>query len=179
MIQALELMEDPVITTDGSSYERASIEAWFQKTDRDPLTNEIVSSKALVPNKTLKSAIQAAREPDRQRLSVLCIDKRTGQAVYADDRFNGRSALRPDMMVLGCGISGDPARHTIDLAQGLVPSLGQGRREAPDMQLEFTGAPTAPRPPFQASATRSSAATDPLIEIDYGIKKALTIPLPF
>lgn len=123
--------------------------------------------------------IQAAREPDRQRLSVLCLDKRTGQAVYVDDRFNGRSALRPDMMVLGCGISGDPTTHTIDLAQGLVPSLGQGRREAPDMQLEFTGAPTAPRPPFQASATRSSAATDPLIEIEYWIKKALTIPLPF
>ncbi len=62
---SLELMEDPVITTDGSSYERASIEAWFQKTDRDPLTNEIVTSKALVPNKTLKSAIQAARELQR------------------------------------------------------------------------------------------------------------------
>jgi hypothetical protein len=58
-------MEDPVMTVDGSSYERASIEAWFQKTDRDPLTNEIVTSKALIPNKTLKSAIQAARELQR------------------------------------------------------------------------------------------------------------------
>jgi tetratricopeptide (TPR) repeat protein len=59
---SLEIMEDPVMTVDGSSYERASIEAWFQKTDRDPLTNEIVTSKALTPNKALKSAIQAARE---------------------------------------------------------------------------------------------------------------------
>jgi outer membrane protein assembly factor BamB len=116
-------------------------------------------------------SIQAVREPDRQRLSVLCIDKRTGQAVYVDDRFNGRSATRPDMMVTGCGISGDPATHTIALAQG--------RRDASDLQLEFTGAPTAPRPPFQASATRSSAASDPLVEIEYWIKKALTIPLPF
>jgi tetratricopeptide (TPR) repeat protein len=62
---SLEIMEDPVMTVDGSSYERASIEAWFQKTDRDPLTNEIVTSKALIPNKTLKSAIQAARELQR------------------------------------------------------------------------------------------------------------------
>ena len=116
-------------------------------------------------------SIQAAREPDRQRLSVLCIDKRTGQAVYVDDRFNGRSASRPDMMVVGCGISGDPATHTI--------ALSQGRRDAPDLQLEFTGAPTAPRPPYQASATRSSAAADPLVEIEYWIKKALAIPLPF
>jgi outer membrane protein assembly factor BamB len=116
-------------------------------------------------------SIQAVREPDRQRLSVLCIDKRTGQAVYADDRFNGRSATRPDMMVVGCSISGDPAAHTI--------ALSQARRDAPDLQLEFTGAPTAPRPPYQASATRSSAATDPLVEIEFWIKKALTIPLPF
>jgi len=116
-------------------------------------------------------SIQAVREPDRQRLSVLCIDKRTGQAVYVDDRFNGRSVAGPDMMVVGCGISGDPATHTI--------ALTQGRRDASDLQLEFTGAPTAPRPPFQASATRSSAASDPLVEIEYWIKKALTIPLPF
>jgi hypothetical protein len=116
-------------------------------------------------------SIQAVREPDRQRLSVLCIDKRTGQAVYTDDRFNGRSATRPDMMVVGCSISGDPATHTI--------ALSQARRDAPDLQLEFTGAPTAPRPPYQASATRSSAATDPLVEIEFWIKKALTIPLPF
>ena len=116
-------------------------------------------------------SIQAAREPDRQRLSVLCIDKRTGQAVYADDRFNGRSTTRPDMMVIGCGISGDPATHTI--------SLSQARRDVPDLQLEFTGAPTAPRPPYQASATRSSAPADPLVEIEFWIKKALTIPLPF
>ena len=115
--------------------------------------------------------IQAVREPDRQRLSVLCLDKRTGQAVYVDDRFNGRSVLRPDMMVLGCGISGDPATHTI--------ALSQGRRDAPDLLLDFTGAPTAPRPPFQASTTRPPSATDPLIEIEYWIKKALTIPLPF
>ena len=116
-------------------------------------------------------SIQAVREPERQRLSVLCIDKRTGQALFADDRFNGRSVTRPDMMVIGCGISGDPATHTIALAQA--------RRDVPDLQLEFTGAPTAPRPPYQASATRSSAAADPLVEIEYWIKKALTIPLPF
>jgi len=114
--------------------------------------------------------IQAVREPDRQRLSVLCIDKRTGQAVYVDDRFNGRSATRPDMMVLGCGISGDPATHAI--------ALSQARRDASDLQLEFTGAPTAPRPPYQAAA-RSSTAADPLVEIEYWIKKALTVPMPF
>ena len=116
-------------------------------------------------------SIQAAREPDRPRLSVLCLDKRTGQAVYVDDRFNGRAALRPDIISLGCSISGDPAAHTI--------SLSQGRRDAPELQLEFTGGPTAPRPPFQAAAARSSTPVDPLVEIEYWMRKALTIPLPF
>jgi len=116
-------------------------------------------------------SIQSAREPERQRLSVLCLDKRTGQAVYVDDRFNGRAAPRPDMMGVSCCISGDPVTHTI--------ALSQGRRDAPELQLEFTGGPTAPRPPFQAAAARASAPVDPLVEIEYWIKKALTIPLPF
>ena len=114
--------------------------------------------------------IQSAREPDGHKLSVLCIDKRTGQAVYADDRFNGRSAAPPGMGVHGCGLSGDPDTHTI--------ALSQGRRDAADVQLEFTGAPTAPRPPFQASP-RSASAPDPIGDIQYWINKALTLPLPF
>jgi len=113
--------------------------------------------------------IQSAREPDGLRLSVLCLDKRTGQAVYVDDRFTGRSAGRPEMIVAGCGISGDPGGHTIALAHG---------RGNPELQLEFTGSPTAPRPPYQASA-RASGPPDPLGDLQYWINKALTLPLPF
>jgi outer membrane protein assembly factor BamB len=115
--------------------------------------------------------IQPEREPERQHVSVLCLDKRTGQAVYVDDRFNGRSVARPDMGFGGCAISGDPVAHTIGLAQG--------RRETPDVQLDFTGGPTAPRPPYQSSAARPVTPADPLAEIEYWIKKALTLPLPF
>lgn len=116
-------------------------------------------------------SIQPEREPERQQLSILCLDKRTGQAVYVDDRFNGRAAARPDGGAGGCAISGDPVAHTI--------ALSQGRRDAPDVQLEFTGDPTAPRPPFQASAARPAVPADPLVDIEYWIKKALAIPLPF
>ncbi|MFM8804945.1 MAG: hypothetical protein ACKOK8_13710, partial [Planctomycetia bacterium] len=115
--------------------------------------------------------IQPEREPERQHVSVLCLDKRTGQAVFVDDRFNARSPARPDGGVGGCAISGDPVMHTI--------GLSQGKRDAPDVQLEFTGGPTAPRPPYQASATRPVTPADPLAEIEYWIKKALTLPLPF
>ena len=48
-----ELMRDPVCTTVGNSFERAALlQAWARqpRDERDPLTNERVSSTALVPN---------------------------------------------------------------------------------------------------------------------------------
>ncbi len=51
-------MKDPVIISTGSTYERASIEAWFAKgKNTDPLTNVVLKNKELVPNYALKSAI--------------------------------------------------------------------------------------------------------------------------
>ena len=117
-------------------------------------------------------AIQSTRDPENQRLSVLCLDKRTGQAVYLDDRFNGRSPSRADSFALACVMSGDPASHTI--------MLSQGRRDGSELQLEFTGEPTAPRPPFQAAASRGAGGSvDPLGELEYWFKKAISLPLPF
>ena len=115
-------------------------------------------------------SIQARSEPESPRLSVLCLDKRTGQAIYLDDRFNSRSLTRPDVGMLGCGIVGDPATHTIRLVQG--------RREAGELELEFTGGPAAPRPPFQAAAARPSGGASSVLDIEYWINKALAIPLP-
>jgi outer membrane protein assembly factor BamB len=115
-------------------------------------------------------SIQPAREPERPRLSLLCIDKRTGQAVFVDDRFSGRTPARPDTMMLGCSLSGDPDGHTI--------SFSHGGRDAPDLQLEFTGQPTAPRPPFQATTPPATAA-DSVLDIEYWIKKAIALPFRF
>lgn len=54
-----ELMEDPVSTADGQSYERKAIEEWF-KTGRitSPLTGERLPNRSLRPNLVLKSVIQ-------------------------------------------------------------------------------------------------------------------------
>jgi len=129
-------------------------------------------SGAQLPVLLFARAVQSARDPENQRLSVLCLDKRTGQAIYVDDRFNGRSPSRADSFVLGCGMSGDPASHTI--------TLSQGRRDASELQLEFTGEPTAPRPPFQATGSRGAGGgVDPLGELEYWLKKAIALPLPF
>ena len=45
--------------TDGFSYEKAAILAWFQKGHKvSPMTNKALSSSALVPNQTLKTIIR-------------------------------------------------------------------------------------------------------------------------
>ena len=58
----LTIMEDPVICSDGFSYERNAIEAWLKSNCRSPKTNQILSNKTLIPNKTLKATIISFRE---------------------------------------------------------------------------------------------------------------------
>ena len=41
----------------GNTYERENITSWLRTNNTDPLTNEHMSSKKLVPNLTLRSAI--------------------------------------------------------------------------------------------------------------------------
>ncbi|XP_012582345.1 PREDICTED: WD repeat, SAM and U-box domain-containing protein 1 isoform X2 [Condylura cristata] len=53
-----ELMKDPVIASDGYSYEREAMENWISKKKRtSPMTNLVLSSMVLTPNRTLKMAI--------------------------------------------------------------------------------------------------------------------------
>jgi outer membrane protein assembly factor BamB len=65
-------------------------------------------------------------------LSVLCLDKRTGHAVFDSDRVAPQTPL-----AFGCDIAGDPRQATI--------TLGDTR----PVELVFTGGPLAPRPPFR------------------------------
>lgn len=58
----MEAMIDPVICSDGFSYERAAIEDWLRHHETSPKTNEVLSNKKLIPNKTLKAAIITWRE---------------------------------------------------------------------------------------------------------------------
>uniref|UniRef100_A0A7N4P027 WD repeat, SAM and U-box domain-containing protein 1 n=1 Tax=Sarcophilus harrisii TaxID=9305 RepID=A0A7N4P027_SARHA len=53
-----ELMQDPVIASDGYSYEKEAIENWISKKKRtSPMTNLVLPSLILTPNRTLKMAI--------------------------------------------------------------------------------------------------------------------------
>jgi protein-L-isoaspartate O-methyltransferase len=53
-----EVMRDPVVTTDGHTYERAAIASWFAHHHTDPLTNLVVIDKTLIPNHSLRRMIR-------------------------------------------------------------------------------------------------------------------------
>ena len=51
-------MEDPVIASDGHSYDRSAIEQWLQTRQSSPKTNLPLDSTDLKPNFTLKLLIE-------------------------------------------------------------------------------------------------------------------------
>ena len=63
-----DIMSDPVKTIDNHTYDRSSIERWFQAHDTSPLTGLHLSSKSLTPNDVLKNQIE---EYTRQKLALL------------------------------------------------------------------------------------------------------------
>ncbi len=51
-------MEDPVILSDGNSYERDAIRRWLETSNRSPKTNQpLEAGKTLYPNHALKVLI--------------------------------------------------------------------------------------------------------------------------
>ena len=65
-----QVMEDPVVATDGHSYERAQIERWFKEHDRSPITNQHMQSTTLIPNVSLRNAISECYQPGSSPLII-------------------------------------------------------------------------------------------------------------
>ena len=53
-----EIMKDPVVASDGFTYERAAIEKWLSEKNTSPKTNEALPDKRLVPNTSFKILIR-------------------------------------------------------------------------------------------------------------------------
>ncbi|MFM7135476.1 MAG: PQQ-binding-like beta-propeller repeat protein, partial [Planctomycetota bacterium] len=83
------------------------------------------------------------REGGNPVLSVLCLDKRTGHAVFGSDRV---AAASPQ--AFGCDLAGDPDEATI--------TLGDER----PLELVFTGRPLAPQPPYRGRGRPPARADD-------------------
>ena len=50
-------MTDPVIASDGNTYDRIYIENWFENNDTSPITNEPLDNKNLIPNRLVRDII--------------------------------------------------------------------------------------------------------------------------
>lgn len=53
-----ELFRDPVLASDGNTYEREAIQEWFSKRSTSPLTNVELRDKTLTPNHLVKKIVQ-------------------------------------------------------------------------------------------------------------------------
>lgn len=66
----LDVMEDPVIAMDGETYERTAIESVFSGNGplRSPLTNEVLESALLIPNRAMKRLIEERRKVIEEKM---------------------------------------------------------------------------------------------------------------
>ena len=53
------LMQDPVMASDGYSYERQAIEAYFKSNNTSPITQQPMVNKSLIPNIALARSIMS------------------------------------------------------------------------------------------------------------------------
>ncbi|CAG5130899.1 unnamed protein product, partial [Candidula unifasciata] len=53
-----ELMQDPVMASDGYTYDRHAIVSWIARENRSPMTNVLLTSTEVTPNRTLKMMMQ-------------------------------------------------------------------------------------------------------------------------
>jgi len=57
-----ERMRDPVIASDGQTYERSAIEGWFATLSsappRSPVTGQLMPSMSLLPNRAIRELAQ-------------------------------------------------------------------------------------------------------------------------
>lgn len=51
-------MDDPYVASDGYTYDRKAIETWLSMNDKSPMTNLRLPNKNLIPNHSLRSAIE-------------------------------------------------------------------------------------------------------------------------
>jgi hypothetical protein len=59
---SLKIMDDPVMASDGFTYERVAIEEWLQKHSTSPSTKVELINKDLVCNRVLKKMLDAYKQ---------------------------------------------------------------------------------------------------------------------
>jgi len=143
----LTLMQDPVVASDGLSYEREAIEQWFSLGHTtSPSTGEELESKNLVPNFTLRSLLQSfeeatqVQEEESKSPSSTTPNSKSGNNIQLDDNESVESVLSSEV---GERLRGLPSLEVSDFVlenQRWAPGLGWSPNNL------FVN---AERPPFQ------------------------------
>lgn len=63
-----QMMHEPVLASDGVTYERAAIERWLAQNVTSPMTNTPLTSTDLIPNRALRSIIERASGHGQQQV---------------------------------------------------------------------------------------------------------------
>ena len=81
-LETFDLFNNPVMTSDGQTYERTSIEQWFrQRHQTSPNTRTVLRDRTLIPNLTLKNVIKEIVNKE--------ITSNDSNYVYTDVTHNG------------------------------------------------------------------------------------------
>jgi hypothetical protein len=70
-----EQMNDPVVASDGFTYERSTIEDWLRENDNSPTTGSELLTKELIPNNSLKRVLHLMGEDYYAASQELFFDK--------------------------------------------------------------------------------------------------------
>lgn len=79
-----EVLTDPVIASDGHTYERKAIEGWFTKSDISPNTNLPLPNKELLPNHAVKGMIDAFKAEQNKSFLAARKMKEIHHKVFSD-----------------------------------------------------------------------------------------------
>jgi len=88
-----ELMNDPVIGSDGQTYQRSAILEWFKYSNTSPITRQIMSSQNLVQNYALRDTIE---EMTRGQIIEPIIEETTVEHQNTECSFTFESAKFKD-----------------------------------------------------------------------------------
>ena len=67
----LKVMDNPVMSCDGNTYDKVAIERWFNEHDTSPLTNLKLENKILIPNLAIRSIISEFKENQKIALEAM------------------------------------------------------------------------------------------------------------
>eukprot|EP01087_Luapelamoeba_hula_P022770 TRINITY_DN8241_c0_g1_i1.p1 TRINITY_DN8241_c0_g1~~TRINITY_DN8241_c0_g1_i1.p1 ORF type:complete len:756 (+),score=147.38 TRINITY_DN8241_c0_g1_i1:39-2306(+) len=87
-----DIMEDPVLTCDGHTYERSAIQEWLQKHMSSPKTGAELESKNLIPNHLIRGQI---REYLENKKSGKDSGKKKAQVVESEESEDSSSEEEP------------------------------------------------------------------------------------